>query len=480
MTAQSPLLDSVLNTLREIVQTTDAPELPGMKELAASCGASPALVARAARILRAEGLVTYTRGQRIHIPRNALETAPVRRQTSADAAAACIMERIETGEYQAGQPLPKIAALSMSMHVSNTTILKALHLLASRKIVHKRGKVWFTGSEPADRERIRISASHRVIVVLQDREHEWVWLSRLARTGRFCSRFIAEAELYGVSLVSAFPDGVRLSPGARQVGANSIHSLIRALGERYMGTLIISSAEELPGLTDWITMLIRHDKPVVWLDRYNSPPPDLPVNRLFTRCRFSEENGLLLAVRSLAAAGHTECVFPISAPGYRAWQYRRRDSLNKFAADAGMRLHSFEHMVNDIRGNPWQSEEGTMETYEPLARKLLDYRSATAVIAPNDYTAFFHYHWLTANGVRIPEQLSLISFDNDVACSLLPLSTVDFGLGYLGYAAFHLFSGIVPVGRHRNGTVSSRPQLLDRGSIGPPRKGILWTGPVSA
>lgn len=475
MAAGTDLLESVVARLRALVRESDAPELPAMKELASVCGVSRTMVARAARILRDEGLISFTRGQRIHIPANMPDTPSPPRRSSVVTVAASLEAHIEHGRYRAGQRLPKMAALAMTFHVSNTTVLNALRELASRRLVHKRGKAWYVGGEPVDRGRIRVSATHRVVIVLQDREHEWVWLSRLARTGRFCSRFIAEAELYGVSLVSAFPDGVTLSPGTRYVGAERVDGLIRELGSRYLGALVVSSVEELPGLPAWIDRLCAHRKPVVWFDRYDRPPRGLPVSRHFTRCRFAEENGLGLAIEALAEAGHRECVFPISAPGFMAWQFRRRESLRSLAENAGIRLRSFEHMVNDIRGNPWQSEEGTMESYEPVAREILDHRGVTAVIAPNDYTAFFYYHWLSEAGVAIPERLSLISFDNDVACSLLPLSTIDFGLGYLGYAAFHLLLGVVPVARARPGTVSSRPRLLDRGSIGPPRKGVLWT-----
>jgi DNA-binding LacI/PurR family transcriptional regulator/DNA-binding GntR family transcriptional regulator len=474
MAAGSDLLESVVARLRALVRESDAPKLPAMKELARVCGASRTVVARAAGILRDEGLISFTRGQRIHIPANLPDASSPTRRSSVATLAASLEARIETGHYRAGQRLPKMAALAAAFHVSNTTIAGALRELSSRRLVHKRGKAWYVGGEPVDRGRIRVSATHRVVIVLQDREHEWVWLSRLARTGRFCSRFIAEAEVYGVSLVSAFPDGVALSPGTRYVGAGRVDALIRELGSRYLGSLVVSSAQELPGLAAWIDRLCAYRKPVVWFDRYDRPPRGLAARRHFTRCRFAEENGLALAVKALADAGHRECVFPISAPGFMAWQYRRRDALRSLAHNAGIRLRSFEHMVNDIHGNPWQSEEGTMETYEPVARKILDHRGATALIAPNDYTAFFYYHWLSEAGVAIPERLSLISFDNDVACSLLPLSTIDFGLGYLGYAAFHLLFGIVPVARERTNTVSSRPRLLDRGSLGPPRKGVLW------
>jgi DNA-binding LacI/PurR family transcriptional regulator len=100
----------------------------------------------------------------------------------------------------------------------------------------------------------------------------------------------------------------------------------------------------------------------------------------------------------------------------------------------------------------------------------------TALIAPSDDTAAKAWHWLAAAGVRIPEDMSLISFDNYPTMPPPPITTIDFGFGNLGYAALHLLLGDVPVKRGRDGTVRTVPTVVRRGSVGRPRAGRL---PVS-
>jgi DNA-binding LacI/PurR family transcriptional regulator len=353
-------------------------------------------------------------------------------------------------------------------------VLAALTALQKKGMVHKRGKAWYAGGAHIARGRIRITTWRRVILVIQDREDRWQWLARLARTGNFCRQCIAEAEQHGVSMISAIAGGSGGASGRFAARIARVKSLIADLRSRYLGTLIVSSVRELPDIAAWVEALTALRRPVVWFDRYGERAPALPDSRYFTRCRFSEEAGCVLAIRALADAGHRECVFPVSAPGWMRWQFHRRDLLSQQAKQASVRMHAFEHMVNDISINSEHGEEAALEAYQPLFRRIPTYRNATALIAPNDYTAALYYRWLSDSGAQIPRQLSLLSFDNDIAVSLLPITTIDFGLGYLGYAAFHTILGAMPIKRDA-GVVSSSPRLVDRGSVGAPRRGPLWT-----
>jgi DNA-binding LacI/PurR family transcriptional regulator len=112
-------------------------------------------------------------------------------------------------------------------------------------------------------------------------------------------------------------------------------------------------------------------------------------------------------------------------------------------------------------------------TYEPVVRHILSFRDATALLVPHDYTAYYFYHILTSRGVAIPRQLSVLSFDNSDRLVALPLSTIDFGFGYLGYAAFHTIFGVIKPLRTHEGDIAAKPYLVDRGSVAVPRSGSL-------
>ena len=50
------------------------------------------------------------------------------------------------------------------------------------------------------------------------------------------------------------------------------------------------------------------------------------------------------------------------------------------------------------------------------------------------------------------------------------VSSVDLNLDDLGYAAAHLLIGDVPVKADRLGNIAIQPTLIDRGSVGRPRR----------
>jgi len=109
----------------------------------------------------------------------------------------------------------------------------------------------------------------------------------------------------------------------------------------------------------------------------------------------------------------------------------------------------------------------------PILVPFLRNSGPTALIAPNDHHARTMYFWLRNAGVQIPSDLSVLSFDNYEQFLEIPISTVDFGFGYLGYAALHAILGDIPVKTTRTGDICAQPHVVDRGSVGDPR-----TGPI--
>jgi DNA-binding LacI/PurR family transcriptional regulator len=105
-----------------------------------------------------------------------------------------------------------------------------------------------------------------------------------------------------------------------------------------------------------------------------------------------------------------------------------------------------------------------METMPSLASIVNG--PCTAFLPLNDWIAANDYHWFHSVGVSIPSELSVLSFDNERRWEFLPFSSIDFGLTDLGYLAAHVFIGDIPVSCDRNGNVSAKPRLVDRGSLG--------------
>lgn len=129
-------------------------------------------------------------------------------------------------------------------------------------------------------------------------------------------------------------------------------------------------------------------------------------------------------------------------------------------------------IVEPTTGSPFNTDEpDTSRVPLPVRtqiRSLID-SGATALIAITDTHARAYYVWLRSMGYDIPGELSLLSFDASPR-QLYPwqISSVDFGFGYLAYAAYHLLMGDVPILR-TDCSVAARPRLNHHGSLGAPR-----------
>jgi hypothetical protein len=100
---------------------------------------------------------------------------------------------------------------------------------------------------------------------------------------------------------------------------------------------------------------------------------------------------------------------------------------------------------------------------------------AITIIAANDWVAAAYAMWLSQMGVRIPADISLLSFNNDIHFTHYPISTIDQGFANLGYRAAHVLIGDIPVRADRDGNIAVAPFPVDRGSLGRPRRGRLRT-----
>ena len=101
-----------------------------------------------------------------------------------------------------------------------------------------------------------------------------------------------------------------------------------------------------------------------------------------------------------------------------------------------------------------------------VGRLLVDPR-ITAIVAPHDHNARSVYECLRALRVVLPDRFSILSFDNYRSFKSVPVTSVDFGFGRLGYCAFHAILGLVPIMRDSGGRIRPRPLVAHRASLGP-------------
>ena len=207
---------------------------------------------------------------------------------------------------------------------------------------------------------------------------------------------------------------------------------------------------------DWYRNLVDHLQlhiPVVWLEGAALAPNLNSVG-------VDNVRGGELAAEHLLALGHQR-IGLISGP--REWlaTQQRERGWRQALARAGI-----EPNGNVAASADWATGGG----YE-AAQRLLDlYPGLTALVAQNDHLAVGALRALRERGLRVPEDVSVIGYDDMAVSAYLepPLTTVRQDLAEVGRVAIRLLiEASEDPGLSRQITVT--PQLIVRQSTAPPR-----------
>ncbi len=145
----APVYPKIAAALREAISRGSYAEgslLPSEETLAAGHGVARNTVRRALALLEGDGLVATVPGSGRVVCGPAVSAGQAREGHLAyGRIAAVLRERIESGEFSAGQPLPSEARLLKEHGVSRGTVRRAYaHLEAAGLVVPVHGKGWFT------------------------------------------------------------------------------------------------------------------------------------------------------------------------------------------------------------------------------------------------------------------------------------------------------------------------------------------------
>lgn len=498
-----PLYLRTANDMKGRVKAGLFADTPSAGELARTWRVSERTMRRALGVLAREGILDCARGRRARL---AGPSAPGR--SAADRFFDSLRERIVKGAYQAGRALPKVNYFVVQDRVSPNTVAAACARLGAEGLAHRSGKQWIVGKAPAGTTLPRADSPWRrsTAVFLFRLGEEWnpffthTWISR------FSAPLSAELELYGWMTSLAFmdrrDDAAESTELSIPAGTDQIVEYARRLGERYRGTFLYYGVRAPADTYSCIRAVLGLGMPVVYFD-HNDGHPELAGEfssrrrNLFFRCHLDETGAIRLALRTLADLGHRRIGVPMYQSDLFDWVPRRVERIKQAAACMSPPL---EILAADMRETFWRIDErfdlsryadhvraavrqgrgragevssasfaSLVRTQTPSLDGLLG-RGATAILCLNDQIAREVFLWTRYAGLRVPQDLTLLSFDNSVDCRSFPVSTIDFGFARLGYLAAHLLIGDIPVKADATGNVPGICEIVHRGSLGSPRK----------
>lgn len=195
--------------------------------------------------------------------------------------------------------------------------------------------------------------------------------------------------------------------------------------------------------------------PVVVVDPANAPPPDLPS------VGATNWAGGLSATEHLLGLGHRR-IAAITGPADFHCSLARLDGYRSALDRAGLAVDP-----DLIRYGDFSSDDGLRHAAGLLA--LPD--PPTALFAGNDQQAFGAYEAARRGGLRIPEDLSVVGFDNLPAARWAspPLTTIWQPLAEMGTAAARRLGQLIAGQPPQPNRVELSTGLIARASTAPPR-----------
>jgi LacI family transcriptional regulator len=236
--------------------------------------------------------------------------------------------------------------------------------------------------------------------------------------------------------------------------------------ERYLELLLERHVEALIVVANWLFVDIHL---LADFSKRNIPAAtigwELPGDNV-SSVMVDNETGGRLALEHLYNLGHRKIAF-IRGPKTLIDSGPRWKGIQKFAHTAGLEIDSSLTMQLPEAFDPNSGFEGGFRLTEELLQRR---RKFTALVAFDDLTAFGAIRALNKAGLRVPEQCSVVGFD-DVALSSMAapsLTTVRQPLEVMGNLAVNIvMEGITASQEKRDWTIThhrAAPELVIRES----------------
>lgn len=174
--------------------------------------------------------------------------------------------------------------------------------------------------------------------------------------------------------------------------------------------------------------------------------------------------GMKKVMRHLMDLGHRDILFLRGRYGY---SYDKKEVVWREALAGGGAAPPPENLIIIEEGN---AEAGILETEEKLDSLFKSGRIPTAIFGSNDIMATGALNAARGNGLRIPEDLSIVGHDNTILAASGHFSSLDLKTQSVGHASIDLLSYAMDGGDTVPRRVIITPELVLRSSTGPAQK----------
>lgn len=336
--------------------------------------------------------------------------------------------KIDSGELLPEEKLPTEVELASRFHVSRITSKKALEELEKMSLIYRIqgsgsyvSSVGTDGTETDTRtdKNAYISGAKVVAIVLPFD----ITNGRLTDCIKGASEILYERG-YFLTIHCADRSGEKEKVILHHLYQNGIDGII---------FYPLSDYRNL----DIIHMLNVHDYPMVTIDKYFE---SLPVSYVIS----DNYRGSYDAVDYLAKCGHRKIAYISDVPIESASSVRNRyfgyiDALRSNELELNYELIRFN--INELGARMVDSNNALedQEYVEVLRETLLELlqKGVTAVITVNDYVAINIIDVCRMSGIKVPQKLSVIGFDNLELTQFIsvPLTSVEQDFYEIGKAA---------------------------------------------
>lgn len=225
---------------------------------------------------------------------------------------------------------------------------------------------------------------------------------------------------------------------------------LRRMLERKVDGVALMTSEMDEGL---IEELSRRGVPLVFMDVGQVGPR-------MSHVAMDYANGIRQAVDHVVGLGHRRIAF-ISGPLDLHSARVRRDAFVE-----GLRQHGIAPDKKLIREGT-HTADGGQHAMESLLRAR---HRPTAVVCSNDWTAIGALHAIDAAGLRVPEDVSLVGFDDTPIASYSrpPLTTVRMSAADIGATACRALFDLIDDKKHAGALLRIPTHLVVRASTSAP------------